>query len=280
MLKTTNGGLNWNNSPAPGGISNINELLFRNINTGYMIDVTGKIHITLNGGESWTQQNSPANDQLFDIFFTDDNTGYAVGNTGTVLKTIDGALPVTLSSFNATAFKNNVKLSWLTETEVNNSGFDVERKTLEETGGWRKLGFVHGNGNSNITKSYFFEDNELRTGKYQYRLKQIDYNGNYEYFNLPNVVSIEPPMNFSIKQNYPNPSNPKSRIDFELPNDSKVTLKVYDLLGREVKTLADEFRKADYYTIEFDGSNLASGVYFYTLRAGNFTAVKKLVLVK
>ena len=197
-----------------------------------------------------------------------------------------GPLPVTLSSFEARVTNNNVKLIWVTEIEVNNSGFDLERKTVTQGGAdeWQKVTFIRGSGTTNSSRIYTYEDNKLPAKTYKYRLKQIDYNGNFEYYDLNNDVVISKPNSFSVSQNYPNPSNPKSKIDFQMPFDGKVSIKIYDLLGREVATLVDETRTADFYSVEFDGTNLASGVYFYRIIAeGNGQKnikTMKMVLVK
>lgn len=195
-----------------------------------------------------------------------------------------GALPVTLASFTYAAEKNNVKLSWVTETELNNSGFDLERKDSNSGSNWQKIAFITGGGITQGQKFYTYDDKKLPAASYKYRLKQIDYNGNYEYFELQEDVLIKAPGEFRISQNYPNPSNPKCKIDYEIPFDGRVSIKVYDLLGKEVTSLVDEFKSADFYTAEFDGSNLASGMYFYRIIAegGNktFTKTLKMVLVK
>lgn len=200
-----------------------------------------------------------------------------------------GALPVSLSSFTSGVNKRDVTLMWVTEWELNNSGFQIERATPLNSpeGGthdWKPIAFVPGSGTTNTPNGYIFKDEKLKTGKYQYRLKQIDFNGNYEFFTLEQEVTVNPPGSFSLGQNYPNPSNPSSKINFELPVMGKVTLKVYDILGKEVKTLIDEILEADYYTAQFDGSNLASGVYFYRLIASgegsSFTKTIKMVLIK
>ncbi len=192
-----------------------------------------------------------------------------------------GPLPVLLSSFSFSVNKNNAALSWITEAELNNSGFDVERRvTLSGVEGWQKIAFVHGNGTSSTPKSYVYEDKKLQTGSYKYRLKQLDYNGIFEYFELESDVVIVPPNIFSLGQNYPNPSNPKSKIGYELPVQMKISIKVYDVTGREVAALVDKMQDAGYYTVEFDGSNLASGVYFYRMNAGNFSDIKKIILIK
>ncbi len=192
-----------------------------------------------------------------------------------------GALPVSLSSFTfGIVNKRDVMLSWVTEWEVNNSGFDIERKKSGNEGIWQKTGFVTGSGTTNEPKMYSYKDEKLSAGKYEYRLKQVDFNGGYEYFSLADAVDISPPKNFELGQNYPNPGNPKSKINFELPVEGRVTIKIYDITGREVITLLDEIRKADYYTIEFNGINLASGVYFYRIESGIYKDTKKMILVK
>jgi len=191
-----------------------------------------------------------------------------------------GALPVTLSSFIYSVDKNNVRLMWITEIELNNSGFDVERKIIKDGAQWQKIGFVQGNGTTNEPKGYIFEDKKLLTGKYNFRIKQVDYNGNFEYFSLESDVNIAPPNKFEVSQNYPNPSNPKSKIDYQLPVDGKVSIKIYNLLGQEVASLVNELKPAGYHTAEFDGSSLASGVYFYRIEAGDYKQVKKMILVK
>lgn len=189
-----------------------------------------------------------------------------------------GALPVTLKLFNALSQKNNVMLSWKTENEINNSGFDVERKT--ETTGWIKLGFVPGSGTINQEIEYSFEDKKLLPGKYFYRLKQIDYNGNYEYFDLALHVLISKPQVFSLGQNYPNPSNPKCNIEFQLPEKTFVNISVYNLLGQLVAAIIDQEKEAGIHLIEFDGSNISSGTYIYRITAGSYTEVKKMLIIK
>ncbi len=190
----------------------------------------------------------------------------------------DEALPVELSSFTSAISGRDVTLNWSTVSENNNSGFDVERSSANGT--WLKVGNVSGNGTISTPVSYSFTDRNLATGNYSFRLKQIDFNGNFEYFNLSNEVIIGIPSKFELSQNYPNPFNPSTKISFALPTDGKVSLKIYDMTGKEVMTLVNEVKTAGYYSVSFNASSLSSGVYFYSLSADNFNATKKMMLIK
>jgi hypothetical protein len=198
------------------------------------------------------------------------------------------ALPVELSSFSASVVGNSVKLNWKTETEVNNYGFDVERNTplnplsrgeAEGRGVWEKIGFVNGNGNSNSPKSYSFTDTDVLSGKYSYRLKQIDNDGQFEYSKTIEV-DLGAPTKFELSQNYPNPFNPTTTIRFSLPEASDVNLTLFNVLGQEIKTLVKEFKESGVHTINFDASDLNSGIYIYRLEAGSQTLTRKMTLIK
>lgn len=196
-------------------------------------------------------------------------------------------LPVELSSFTADVNLRNVQLNWTTSAEVNNSGFEIQRCELQNTTGvnpggeWKKINFIQGSGTTSESKNYSFTDNNLTTGKYNYRLKQIDYNGNYNYFNLSSEVIVGIPGKYNLSQNYPNPFNPATKIDYDLPKDSKVSLKIYDITGKEVANLLNnEIQIAGYYTVTFTANNLSSGIYFYRLSTEGFAQTKKLVLLK
>lgn len=173
--------------------------------------------------------------------------------------------------------QQNVILNWHTATEINNYGFDVELRT--ENGGWRKIGFVQGHGNSNSPKDYSFTDPNPPSSNTKYRLKQIDFDGKYEYSKVIEVV-VDVPTLFVLEQNHPNPFNPETIINYQLSEKGNVTLKVYDVLGKEVASLVKEEKAIGRYEVKFDGSRLASGVYFYQLRAGRFVETKKFVLMK
>ncbi len=198
-------------------------------------------------------------------------------NNAACLMNFDKPLPIELNSFAAIVENENVILNWTTATEKDNAGFNIERKA---NGIWTNIGYVPGKGNSEVPTEYTFIDNKLNSGSYNYRLKQIDYNGNHVYFDLAGFVNIGIPSKFSLSQNYPNPFNPATKIDFALPYDGNVMMKIYDLSGREILSVINEFRTAGYYTVDFNASNLASGIYYYKITAGNNTAVNKMVVIK
>ncbi|MGB3018069.1 MAG: T9SS type A sorting domain-containing protein, partial [Ignavibacteria bacterium] len=191
-------------------------------------------------------------------------------------------LPVELSSFVSVINENNVTLNWSTSTETNNAGFDIERSSFKGT--WTKIGSVSGNGTSTTPHSYSFSDRAVASGKYNYRLKQVDFNGNFEYHNLGNEVIIGVPAKFDLSQNYPNPFNPSTKINYDLPTDGSVSIKLFDLSGKEVASLVNEVKTAGYHTVDFNASNLSSGVYFYNIsvdaNGNNFSATKRMMLVK
>ncbi len=193
-------------------------------------------------------------------------------------------LPVELTSFTASVRDRNVMLRWSTAVELNNAGFEIERKSTDAIY-WTKIGFVQGNGTTNETKNYSFNDKKLNTGKYDYRLKQLDYNNKATIFSLNNSVEIGIPKKSDLSQNYPNPFNPITKIDYNITYNSKVTLKIFDITGREISTLVNETQEAGYYTVQFNASDFASGTYFYRMTTEengkeNFVMTKRMILIK
>ena len=195
---------------------------------------------------------------------------------GNVVELAAGIVPVELSSFNANVNGNNVNLSWSTATETNNNGFEIERKSGEE---FVTIGFVKGNGTTTEVQNYTYTDSKLATGTYAYRLKQIDFDGSFEYSNVINV-DLTAPSVFALEQNYPNPFNPSTTISYSIPQNSFVTIKVYDIIGNEIATLVNQTQSAGKYDIIFDASNISNGVYLYTIKTNDFTSTKKMILMK
>ncbi|GBD89322.1 hypothetical protein BMS3Abin04_00026 [bacterium BMS3Abin04] len=209
---------------------------------------------------------------------TDDDDNATPGSLET-----DQVLPVELTTFSASIINNNVKLKWQTATEVNNYGFYVERQKSEvgnQKSEWNELGFVNGHGNSNSPKEYSFIDKTAEnSGKYFYRLKQVDVDGQFEY--SPEIeVTFGAPAKFELSQNYPNPFNPTTNIRFTLPEAGIVKLAVYNLLGQKVADLVNGNMEAGFHNITFNGSNLATGIYIYRLESGNNVMIRKMQLVK
>ncbi|MFA6457011.1 MAG: T9SS type A sorting domain-containing protein [Bacteroidota bacterium] len=197
----------------------------------------------------------------------------------------DASLPVELASFSASARQQSIELLWGTATEVNNHGFEIERKSMGNEqwtiNKWSKIGFVEGNGTSNTPKQYSFSDITCLPGKYSYRLKQIDHDGRFEYSQEVEVTTAVAPKEFALEQNYPNPFNPTTTIGFTLQKSGYTTLKVYDAIGREVVSLVDGYLDAGpHHQRTFDATALASGMYFARLASGGNVQVKKLMLLK
>ena len=191
-----------------------------------------------------------------------------------------GVLPVEMSLFNAYVNGSDVSLYWRSEKEINNAGFEIQRAVSE--GQWSKIGYVKGNGNSSEGNDYSYIDRNLSTGTYYYRIKQSDINGNFEYFNLRNAVSIGIPQKYELSQNYPNPFNPTTNLGFGISELGFVSLKIYNASGKEVATIVNEVLAPGMYNYQFSTVNyqLSSGIYFYTLESGNFVETKRMILLK
>jgi len=206
-------------------------------------------------------------------------------NRVSILLNGDIPLPVELSSFNSESELNNVTLNWSTSSEENNAGYDIEKTIFNFQSSmfndnWSKAGFVNGNGNTNNMSNYTFTDKNLQSGKYKFRLKQTDFNGNFKYYELSNEVTIGVPDKFYLSQNYPNPFNPTSNLEFGISELGFVSLKVYDGLGNEVAVLVNESKAPGYYNVQFDGSKLSSGIYFYRLESNGLVQTKRMMMVK
>ena len=190
-------------------------------------------------------------------------------------------VPIELLSFSASVAANVVTLDWSTATELNNQGFKIERSADKIN--WRTIAFREGKGTTSEPQHYSYSDilSDITASKLYYRLKQVDFNGSFEYF--PNVFGIEvviAPTEFSLSQNYPNPFNPVTIIKYQLPSNNFVAIKIYDVLGNEVETLVNEEKSAGTYEVQFDASELTSGIYFCKLTSASFVETKKMVLLK
>ena len=185
-------------------------------------------------------------------------------------------IPVELTSFTAKVVDDNVELIWNTSTEKNNQGFEVQRSN---GGSYEAVGYVAGFGTTTEPKAYSFTDKNLNSGKYTYRLKQIDYDGQYVFSNTVEV-EVNPPLTFALEQNYPNPFNPSTLVKYSIAKDAMVNISVYNAIGEKVATLVNGLQQAGRYEVNFNAGNLTSGVYFYSIEAGDFKAVRKMLLMK
>jgi hypothetical protein len=190
-------------------------------------------------------------------------------------------VPVELISFRANSINNGVTLYWSTATENNNRGFEVQRSSSD--GLYRTIAFVNGAGTSTEIHNYLFTDKKLLAGKFKYRLRQVDYDGNSEF---SKTIEVEvPAAKFNLFQNYPNPFNPVTTITFSLPADSRVTLKIYNLIGQELMILVNGDLSAGMHSFDFDAAKYASGIYFCRLEVSDinesyYSFVRKMILNK
>ena len=266
---------------------------------GICLDYQGSVILFISYEGTFTAADGPANGLLSTDIGVSETTSTPVGSSvglngnGTQYSeftwtNFDGTatigspngsqiLPVELSSFSATANNNSVTLNWSTATEVNNLGFEVQRTV--EGNEFVTIGFVSGHGTTAETKNYSFVDPNLSAGNYTYRLNQVDFNGTFSYSDQVNV-DVTALVQFELAQNYPNPFNPSTKITFSLASDSKVSLKVFNILGEELINLLNENISAGVHELTFNASGLNSGVYLYRIKAGSFVQTKKLMLIK
>jgi photosystem II stability/assembly factor-like uncharacterized protein len=277
IIRTINGGLDW--TATNSGINKeLRDIFFINQYEGWAVSLGGKIIHSIDGGVEWELQNSGTTSNLFGVSFADESLGWVAGDNGTILKTLNGGVPVELVSFTAELLNNLVNLSWITATETNNFGFEIERKIFND---WEKIAFVEGNGTTTNQQYYFYSDDiatlqEVR--KMFYRLKQIDYDGTFEYSNEVEVFLN--PFFYSLLQNFPNPFNPSTTISFSLPEKKWVKLVIYDINGTLVEILVNKQMDPGNYSVKFNSTGLASGIYYYRLQTSNFIVTKKMILLK
>jgi hypothetical protein len=283
IYKTTDNGNSWFNTNTFSDLNFFTDFVL-DTNDDIYVSIQGDnqgVYLSTDGGGSWEYEGL-SNVEVNCIAI--DSSGYVYAGTynSGVFKTPGRTTPVELISFNADVNEKDIDLSWITATETNNSGFEIERKINNDN--WESIGFVEGQGTTTESQHYTFVDNDVNPGKYQYRLKQIDYDGTFEYSDIIEV-EIHSVNKFSLEQNYPNPFNPATVISYQLAVTSNVVLKIYDELGNEVATLVNEEKPAGSYEVDFsvgqDSSpDIASGIYFYRLQAGSFIETKKMILLK
>ena len=193
----------------------------------------------------------------------------------TFVSNVEPGLPVELVSFNAKVVGAQVQLSWSTATETNNAGFEIQRSIDNKE--FVTIGYVEGKGTITERQTYSYVDN-VSGRNFYYRLKQVDFNGSFKYSNIIEVKTV--PAKFGLFQNYPNPFNPTTKIQYSIPQSGYISLKVFNMLGQEVTTLFEGYQRAGNYSVSFNATGLASGIYFYRLNCDSFVETKKLILLK
>jgi photosystem II stability/assembly factor-like uncharacterized protein len=289
---TTDSGINWTAATTPPensvwGIHFVSSPILGTL--GMTACASGYVYTSTDGGANWIEQPRYTISTFDDIYMTDAAHAWIVGNSGVILKyTEPDNVPVELTSFSASVKQNDVLLNWSTATELNNKGFEILRNNQNEYD-WKEIGFVPGRGTTTEISSYSYIDENLSPGNYNYRIKQIDFDGSYKYYDLEETVEINSPIDFKLEQNYPNPFNPVTIIRFSIPQKGFVTLKVFDVLGNEVRTLLNEEMESGSHQVEFEANShsglsgingLPSGIYFYKLQAGKYSETKKMILLK
>ena len=274
-----------NTSAAPVNATEVNILL--SVDGGITYPITLTANTPNDGAEQVLIPNDPTTQARIkveaagNIFFDISNEDFTIE---------DDPIPVELTSFFALITYEGVMLKWVTSTETNNQGFEIQRSKAENE--YEKIGYVPGHGTTTKIQTYSYTDSKVASGNYTYRLKQIDYDGTIDYSDEI-AVEVIAPLEFALEQNYPNPFNPSTIIKYSISTDGYVKLAVYNLLGEEIVTLVNEEKPPGVYEVEFNvaknsilssgisaKAGFASGVYFYQLRVGSFVATKKMVLLR
>lgn len=270
-LSLSGGGVNSNFDGTPAGFD---------LSSVYQTLVT--INFTILNSANSTNLTIDPGSLTIGLFSTHNNEDFS----GTIIpqtmsspeNIVNQPLPVELTTFTSKYLNYKIQLNWVTKTEVNNYGFNVERRIND--GEWNRIGFVEGHGNSNSPKDYSYIDKDLFAGgsKFQYRLKQVDTDGTFEY---SDVVEVEVmPTQYELSQNYPNPFNPSTTIRFSLPQASQIKIELYNVIGEQVATLADGMYESGYHKIDFNAGSLPSGTYIYRLISESFVQTKKMMILK
>ena len=215
------------------------------------------------------------NRMVYPMWMSLDN--YSLSVWTAIINDTTSSVPVELTDFYSNVSNGKVLLTWKTATEINNRGFEIQRSS--DRTDWSTIAYIDGKGTTTEPNIYSYTDEPAISGTYYYRLKQYDLNGNFE-FSKTIEVDLRIIKDFVLEQNYPNPFNPSTTIGYELPKESDVMIKVYDILGNEIATLVNGKKPAGVHEVNFDGSNLGSGMYIYRMNIDNYSVTKKMILMK
>jgi photosystem II stability/assembly factor-like uncharacterized protein len=283
VRKTTDGGTTWVDIDPNLFTSDptLYDIEFRNEDNGMAAGSTGRTYFTNDGGATWTFENTSMS-TIYEVAIEntspDTSAAYICGTSSYVMRNSLVIVPVELAGFTASVRGSDVTLNWQTATETNNMGFEIERREVDAD--WVQLGYIEGKGTTTETSTYSFVDKNVLAGTYNYRIKQIDFDGSFEYYNLQNAVEVGVPDQYRLTQNYPNPFNPTTKITYSVPVDGFVSISIFNILGEKVTTLVNANVKAGHYEVTFDAAGIASGMYLYRMESGDFISVKKMMILK
>jgi hypothetical protein len=280
IRKTMDGGASWDTLTI-GVSTTLYDIEFKHENTGIIVGSSGRTFATEDGGTTWLFENNSSS-TLYGVSIenasADTSATYTCGSLAFIMRNTLVIVPVELAGFTASVSGNDVTLNWQTATELNNMGFEIERRAVNAQ--WVELGYMEGNGTTTEASAYTFVDKNVFAGTYNYRIKQIDFDGSFEYYNLEDAVEVGVPDQYGLSQNYPNPFNPTTKITYSVPVDGFVSISIFNILGEKVTTLINANVKAGNYELTFDATNIASGMYLYRMEAGDFISVKKMMILK
>ena len=294
VYKSTNGGTNWVSISGNLPDSPVNDIYVHANNPGnpntFFVATDIGVFVTENDGTNWFEiSSSMPNTVVMHLDYSPANQMLRAGTHGRGVYEafVDFSIPVEMISFTANQTDKKVVLNWRTATETNNSHFEVERKFKNQE--WEKLDIVAGAGTITEFRNYFYEDDFESlpyNGTVLYRLKQVDYNGTFEYSDVI-AVNIEfIPAEISISQNYPNPFNPTTTIKYWLNVEANSRIVVFNSLGQEIEELVNIVQTAGSYSVNWNAENYASGIYFYSFEVTDqnnsllHKEMKKLILLK
>jgi len=275
ILKTTNGGLNWEFQTAGSQDFKLSSVYFMNENTGWIVGEKGYIFKTANGGTTWIAQNSNTLAYLYSVYFYNDTIGWAVGFGGVILKTTDGGnnwilqnSPASGTLFSVFFLNDNIGYACGhngTILKTTNGGLDWTQQVSGTTQGLVDLYFIS-------------PDTGYVVGWERTILKTV--NGGVGGTKVINNSERHFLNTMQLNQNYPNPFNPKTTIKFFIPHSDYITLVVYNSVGKGVTELYNGRMPSGFHTIEWNAENFPSGVYYYKLAAKTQSITKKLLLIK
>jgi photosystem II stability/assembly factor-like uncharacterized protein len=286
VYRSTDMGVTWTN--ISGNLPDVphNDIFIdpMQANHYYVANDLG-VYRTTDGGTNWTREGLglpfvPVMDLDYVHIGTNRWLRAATHGRSAFETDLDVIVPVELVSFSANAVNGNIELKWITASEKNNRGFEIERSINEKE--FETIAFVNGSGTTTENQEYIYFDYNV-SGLLRYRLRQIDFDGSFSY---SDIVELNLITNFVLHQNYPNPFNPITKISYTLPYNANVRLSVYNALGEEIEVLLELNQESGYHEAIWNAVNVTSGIYFYKIEASpvngekGFKGSRKMILLR